>query len=344
MKTDSNKEQHNETLARYLCGEMSPEESRLFETEIAVIEDDQTSMENLKEQWSALKGYGAPKLPDTPMAWDRLHKRLVDENLVPAEPASLKIRNRTGFLKIAAAIVFVLGTIALIYININRKPAVEMVRLDTGNGENTLVKTLADGSVIYIAQNSFFSFPGEFKTGSRNVELKGEAFFDIAADPLKPFIIETDEAIIRVLGTAFNVSTNNGHGFELIVDRGTVKVTLKADPANSETVVAGEKIAAGQNGLVKTKNASGDATSWYKRRLNFKDESLQNIISVLNRNFNTNFALADPETGKHKLTVTFDNETAETMNELICVALNLKSQTIHGSVVFSENRERAKPD
>ena len=78
--------------------------------------------------------------------------------------------------------------------------------------------------------------------------------------------------------------------------------------------------------------------------MHFKDETLQNIINVLNRNFNTTFVLADNETGKRKLTVTFNNETAETMTELICVTLNLKSQTINGSVVLSENKEDAKQE
>jgi len=62
---------------------------------------------------------------------------------------------------------------------------------------------------------------------------------------------------------------------------------------------------------------------------------------VLNRNFNTTFVIAEKETGNRKLTVTFDRETVETMTELICETLNLKSQNINGSVVLSENKESA---
>ena len=109
-------------------------------------------------------------------------------------------------------------------------------------------------------------------------------------------------------------------------------------------VIAGEKISAVNHSLVRSKYVAAAAGSWYKQRMRFKDEKLQNIISVLNRNFNTNFVLANNETGNHKLTVTFENETAATMTGLICVALNLKSQTINGSVVLSEIREGAKPD
>jgi transmembrane sensor len=342
MKTEINNRQYDEKLARYLSGEMNDTELSAFVEEFAVSEDQKIRMESLKNQWSAMEEYNAVKTPHTRKAWDKLHDRLQNENLIPDQRVEAKRSLIYPLLKVAAAVLFLLGIGAVAFLAMNRKPAAGIVQLNTGNDAITLIKTLADGSVIYISQNSLFSFPEEFKPGSRNVELKGEAFFDIAPNPNKPFIIETEKAFIQVLGTAFNVKTHNGDGFELIVDRGKVKVTLKSDPANSEMVVAGEKITTVKNSLVKSKYVAGESSSWYKRRMHFKDEPLQNIISVLNRNFNTNFALADNITGKHKLTVTFDNETAETMTELICVTLNLKSQTVNGTVVFSESRDRSK--
>jgi len=291
---------------------------------------------------SAMKDYKEPKGPDTSKAWNKLHARLNDEKLIPTQIAAARRRLAPLFLRIAAVIVILAGIGSVIYLQMNRKPDVEMVRLDTANETNTLVKTLNDGSVIYIAQNSSFSFPEKFENESRNVELKGEAFFDIASNPDKPFIIETDVALIEVLGTAFNVKAQNGEGFELIVDRGKVKVTLKDDPSHSELVVAGEKVKSVKNNMVKTKQVAGYANIWYKQRMHFKDEPLFNIISVLNRNFNTTFVLAEEETGNRRLTVTFNKETSETMTELICATLNLKSQSKNGSVVLSENKENAK--
>jgi len=342
MKTIDNNQQYDETLAKYLSGEMSEVEFRAFENEIAVSEENKTSIEKMKKQWSAMKGYKEPKSPDTQNAWNKLHARLGEEKLIPTQMIEAKRSLVPGFIKVAAAILILVAAGAVIYLQTNPKPSIELVSVDTGNEANTLIKTLTDGSVIYIAQNSLFSFPKEFKSDTRNVELKGEAFFDIASNPEKPFIIETDEALIEVLGTAFNVKTQNGSGFELIVDRGKVKVTLKNDPSHSQLVVAGEKINEVRNSLVKTKQFDGQSNLWYKQRMHFKDESLQNIISVLNRNFNTTFAVAEKETGNRKLTVTFNNETAETMTQLICVTLNLKSQNINGSVVLSENREDAR--
>jgi len=342
MKINENNPQYTEMLAKYLSGEMSGVELSDFENEIAITEENKIRIEKMKKQWSAMKDYNEPQGPDTSKAWNKLHARLDDEKLIPTYFAGTKRRFMPLFLRTAAAILVLAGIGSVIYFQMNRKSAVEMVKLDTANETNTLVKTLDDGSVIYIAQNSSFSFPEKFENESRNVELKGEAFFDIASNPEKPFIIETDEAMIEVLGTAFNVKTQNGEGFELIVDRGKVKVTLKDDPSHYELVVAGEKVKTIKNNMVKTRHSADHANIWYKQRMHFKDESLHNIISVLNRNFNTTFVIAEKETGNRRLTVTFNKETAETMTELICATLNLKSQNINGSVVLSENKENAK--
>jgi ferric-dicitrate binding protein FerR (iron transport regulator) len=344
MKTNENRQTDTETLAKYLSDEMNGDELSDFEREIAVSEENKIRMEKMKKQWSAMKDYKEPKNPDTHKAWSRLHARLNDEKLIPTHFIRTKRRTLPLFLRAAAIILVLAGITSVIYLQMNRKPGIEMIRLDTANETNTLVKTLDDGSVIYIAQNSSFLFPEKFESEVRNVELKGEAFFDIASNPEKPFVIETDEALIEVLGTAFNVKTQNGEGFELIVDRGKVKVTLKADPSHSELVVAGEKVKTVKNNMVKTRNDADRADIWYKQRMHFKDESLQNIISVLNRNFNTTFVIAEKETGNRRLTVTFNNETAETMTELICATLNLKSQNINGSVVLSENKENTMPN
>jgi len=344
MKTNRDSQQHSETLARYMSGEMCEVELHAFEKEISVSEESKISIDTMKKQWSAMKEFNNPAKPDTRKAWDKLHHRLSDENLIPQQLAAPKISQVPNMIRAAAVIMVLLGISAVIYLNMKPKPAADLVQINTVNEVNTLIKTLADGSVIYIAQNSRFSFPKYFQSESRNVELEGEAFFDITPDKDKPFIIETDEAFIEVLGTSFNVKTKNDHSFELFVDKGKVKVTPKNNTSAGQLVVAGEMITSIAHNLVKSKHVQVNELAWYRQRMHFKDEPLQNIISVLNRNFNTTFVLAEKELGTHKMTATFHNETTETMTELICATLNLKSQTVNGSVVLSENKESAKPD
>ncbi len=69
--------------------------------------------------------------------------------------------------------------------------------------------TLADGTHIWLNSGSQLSYPSEFKTDSREVYLSGEAFFDVKANPNKPFYVITRDIKIKVLGTRFNVSSYN---------------------------------------------------------------------------------------------------------------------------------------
>ena len=105
----------------------------------------------------------------THQAWDKLYARLKADDLVPAREARAKNNLVYYGLRIAAVALILLGIGSVVYISMNGKPAVAMISLNTGNETNTLVKTLADGSVIYLSQNSLFSFPVEFAApGSAN--------------------------------------------------------------------------------------------------------------------------------------------------------------------------------
>jgi len=341
MRLNENNPHHIRLIARYLSGEMDEAELAGFEKQVFVFAENKLLINEMKEHWNLLHKYADNKIPDTRKAWNKLYTRLDDEQLIPAN-GPVK-RNYTMKLLRAAAIALILVAVgAIVYTGIFRKPKSEMVHLQTGTEGNTLITTLTDGSVIYLAQNSSFSFPKEFDLKARNVELSGVAFFDIAPDPGKPFIIETEKAFIQVLGTAFNLKTINGSNFELLVDRGKVKVTLKSNPNGQELVVAGEKITSVNNNFVKSKRTPADVLSWYTKRMQFKDETLENIISVINRNFNTIFVIADKKNGKRRLTVTFNNDSISTMTELICTTLNLKSQTINDSILLLDNKVGAK--
>ncbi len=337
MKTAENSREYFEELAMYLSGEMDDAAMAAFEAQLAGSAEELKTIEEMKAKWKAMENYREPVQPDVRKAWNKLHTRLSNENLIPAGNAARVNRFMPAWLRVAAVMIVLAGVAAVFHFGSNRKPKAVMVQINTMNEQNTLIKTLADGSVVYLAQNTVFSFPKEFENDTRNVELKGEAFFDVTPDPGKPFTIETGEAIIEVLGTAFNVKTSNSSHFELTVDRGKVKVTMKNNPGKSEFVSAGEMVTAINSHVVKSKNTSSASHAWYTRKMQFKDESLQNILSVLNRNFNTTFVTANQEIGNRKLTVTFGGETPETMAELICQALNLKSQAKNGTIILSDN-------
>ena len=93
----------------------------------------------------------------------------------------------------------------------------------------------------WMAGNTSLKFPEHFSSDRREVSLQGNALFEVAGNRKRPFVIETEDTRIEVLGTAFNVKSNDSSPFELSVQRGEVKVTLKKDGQDIH-VKAGETV------------------------------------------------------------------------------------------------------
>ena len=188
----------------------------------------------------------------------------------------------------------------------------------------TLVTTLEDGSVVFLAKETSIRYPEHFVSDKREVSLQGDAFFDVAKKQKQPFWIDTKEVKIEVLGTAFSVKSVEDAPFRLSVQRGTVRVTLKK--RNKECYVkAGETVVLQSQQLLLSSTENAGELNRYLKHVCFKDESLGHILKVMNMNAGSSqIRVASPALEKRKLTVEFSNESPETVATLIAYALNLK--------------------
>lgn len=332
MKLTINNPKDSEIIARYLAGEMSSDETLQFEERIESLPDNKNVIAEMKNHWKQIGNYQEGKRIDANNAWNKLYNRLDNDQLIPQEREIQQFRVPV-MVRWAASIIVLMTIAGLSYFTLFSNK-VELISLQTGNDSNTLVQTLKDGSVIYLSNNTTFSYPTEFNPKTRNVSLSGEAFFDIAPNPKQPFVIETDEAIIEVLGTAFNVKSEKDKQFELIVERGKVRVTLKSDPSKSVIVLPGEKITNIGSQLNKIKTENLLYSAWKKHRMQFKDESLGNIIHVINLNYNSKIQLQNQELNDQRLTVTFDKNSIKQITKLICASLNLSMEVQPDSTII----------
>jgi len=229
---------------------------------------------------------------------------------------------RHAALKWAASLA-ILVTATLFIINGVNTSRPEMLSMYNNDENSTYVSTLEDGSVVYLAGNSTLSYPEHFKKSKRVVFLKGDAFFEVSKNPDAPFIIETGLMKIEVLGTSFNVKSNGGAYPSLSVNTGVVKVTLKSD-GQSTKIVAGETVLIQSDRLHKIDTQDLEQFSRYSERMHFKDERLSDVIRVINRRLNGVHMEIAPELEERLLTATFSNNSADSMAQLICIALNLK--------------------
>ncbi len=159
----------------------------------------------------------------------------------------------------------------------------ELIEKNVPFGAKNTIK-LADGSVVRLNAGSKLIFPEHFTRDIRTVELKGEAFFDVAKDENRPFIIKTGEISTQVLGTSFNVRYHeNEENIEVALISGIVKIN---DSRGNEIFLKPSEMAVyskNDKNLQKKNFNVRLITSWKDNILVFEKASIQQIKEKLER-------------------------------------------------------------
>ncbi|WP_353718804.1 FecR domain-containing protein [Dyadobacter sp. 676] len=152
---------------------------------------------------------------------------------------------------------------------------------------------LEDGTQVTLNAGSSLTYPATFEKDSRKVSLTGEAFFDVAHQNGKPFIVNTQKLQIRVLGTRFNVGSYPGEETARVaVVSGKVSVQNRAKSADHVILTAGEFALGTVAGLQKSNIDSAAVLAWQNGQLNFKDETFKTVAAALERRYNVRIRVA----------------------------------------------------
>ncbi|KAA6315475.1 hypothetical protein EZS27_034069 [termite gut metagenome] len=260
----------------------------------------------------------------TDQAWSNLHKRFEQDNLLPVEVVSRRAIMQSFTKKaVCAAVLLCLIVSVFAWLYDKNTPKTEVLTLHNGKGEPTLITTFEDGSVIYLSEQTSLEYPVRFAEDKREVFLQGNAFFEVNGNGEQPFIINTKSALIEVKGTTFNIKSPDETRFSLSVRHGEVKVTSKKD-GKSVHVNAGETATLHSDVLQTLQINDFDFFDEYLTHVSFKDQSLSDIVRIINESANSIQVKVSPELGDRLITGTFSNTSPETMVELICTVLNLQ--------------------
>ena len=123
----------------------------------------------------------------------------------------------------------------------------------------------------------------------------------------------------------------------MIVESGVVSVSSKVITQQTIVANAGDRVTMVNNQLAK-RTIQQTTPSWKKQRIQFKDETLANIIFVINRNFNANIILENPGLENRRLTVTFHNNSINSMVEVICATLALDALYVNNTIIISPKK------
>lgn len=283
------------------------------------------------KQWNEMGKTGNKTRIDVDKAWNKIYSR-IEENGLLSKTVTIERRfTMRTVMRIAAAVLIIIGLGTTMFL-LNRNVPGNNIAIASSSEERNIEVSLPDGSKVYLNRNSELRYDKDMMgKGTRNVRLKGEAFFDITHDPSKPFIIDAGKASIKVLGTSFSVLTNNTeNAVEVYVKTGTVMLT---DNSGTKNLVLEPGFIGTMDSYRSSKVANYDPNylSWNTDLLVYDGKTLDVVLKDLKKVFNIDAVADDPFILRESITSTFDNQPQDTIIRIICTTFNL-SYSKDGSI------------
>lgn len=309
---------------KYLLGEATPEEREQVEQWAAASDANKKQLEQLRYIWTETKKLEAASSADEQAAWQRFKQRIDKQNTTTK---TIPLGRRTNWMRIAATLILMIGGSWMAYIYLYSAGTITLA-----SGDAVLSQTLPDGSTITLNKNATVKYPKKFTGSTREVTLDGEAFFNVAADKQKPFIIHANEADIEVVGTSFNVKTNTNQT-EVVVETGVVQVSkkLKGVVLNPK-----EKATVKKNTELPIKEKTEDELHNYYRTKAFvcNNTPLSRLVPVLNDAYGANIVISNTELNDLRITTTFNNESLDNILEVLSGTFNINIVKKDGQIVL----------
>ncbi len=319
----------NETfIARYLAGEASPEEAQVLEDWLQSSPANRRQFEDYNLAWTAAGKTAGHLLPPVVEEWQRVSQQLDNR------PRTKTLTRKRSLIRYAlAASILLIVSAGISYFLLRREKAVfpELITIRSMNSIRSV--QLPDHSTVVLNTGSTLTAPDSFATERREVNLHGEAWFDVAHDAAKPFQVNIDPVNIRVLGTSFNLSDNrNNNTIDLEVATGKV---LMSNGRDSLVVSAGQSGVYDRStgGFVLLQAFDPNSLGYATRHFNFSDHSLDTIGHYLEKAYGKPVRFENPALSHCKMTGEFENESLEYILDVIAATLKI-NYTIRNNVIY----------
>lgn len=304
-----------ELLFSYCEGKLSSDERKHVEEWISASKENEELAKTVHElYWAA----------DTLSVMDKVD---ADKALKKANGKLVRRKFKTVFLwaERAAAIMFIpLLSAYLLQIKNSDVAEARMMEIRTNPGMTTAF-VLPDGTNVSLNSGSVLRYPEFFSEDKREVELIGEAFFDVTKDPNKRFVVKTSgDERVEVLGTSFNMEAFPGDSI-LSTTLLEGKVRFVSD-AGSVQMNPGEKLVYNnKTSKAKLTKTNGEAeTAWKYGKIIFDNTPFNEVLRMLSKRFNVDFVVKNEKYRKDSFTGTFSTLRLEQVLDVFSISSKIK--------------------
>lgn len=357
-------------MAKKLSGEATPEELQELELLLRSNPDLHYPMQTVSAMWK-LGAAEDRQAPEDAFArhLERMQELKIDfeSQFAVATPrgvgktylsfrSRLKKRHRKVMIGLSVAAAILLGMFfavnySFFHTEISSHPADNIAKVDneisTHNGSKTHL-VMPDGTLVWLNAGSRLTYDRNFGAAYREVTLTGEAFFDVARNAERPFVIHTARIDVKVLGTRFNVkSYPTDRTTEATLIRGSIEVSIKDRPSEKIILKPNEKLVVanddstlhrnvhshhavnGDESLVSIRKPTYETvtgaiieTSWVDNKLVFQDEEFSELAARMERWYGVEIRFDNFRLEAWRFTGTFQNETIQQALEALKLTAN----------------------
>ena len=343
-----------DAIARFHAGESTPQETAAVQGWLAAHPDEAAALDSLNDVTGKLSSATPPGL-DVEAALRRVHDRRNADQVVSidsqraarraSQPVPARRWQRVATLA-AASIVLAVGARMVWHSarDTGYTPSSSATQTyATAVGQRDSVR-LPDGTRVVLAPESEMRVAAGYGGDVREVELRGEAYFDVHHDEERPFLVRAGGAAIRDLGTTFTVRATNGQSVRVAVTSGTVSLApAKAEPSSAVVLKPGDAgtIAIDGRVLVERAGVVETDTAWARGRLVFREAPVSVVRDELRRWYGIDLQM-DPAFATRHLSMTFDDEPVERVLEVIALSLGGELSRQGTTAVIKQGPARAR--
>ncbi|MCW0482827.1 FecR family protein [Gaoshiqia sediminis] len=308
-------------ILRQLNGEATPEEKDFFSQWLLAKPENFDLFIEIKKLW------------ETPMSRDLKFddtKALMRINQATTRKRQI---NWHHYATRIAAIVIILVTIGSIafhrFVKVQPENVItENIKLITKTsspGEQLRI-TLPDASVAHLNAGSTICYPEKFTGHSRDINLIGEAFFEVTKDSLRPFIVSSANITTTVLGTSFNIKAFNDQNITVTVATGKVKVENMQEDMIGEIMLLPNEQASynkNENRFTRQEVDARHYLAWTEGIIRFNNDDLQEVANMLERWYQVSIRLEVPRDEKIHIKGSYKDKKLYTILDGLSYMYNL---------------------
>ena len=311
-------------ILKYLEKTASPEEIRQLREWIALSEENADYFQEIRNIWEVATPTVDPEKIDTGKALAQVKSRIHATSQVPAK----KTRFITYCQRIAAILLLpaIIAIVALMMKKDHQEPLIAYNEVTAPYGMVSSL-TLPDSSKVWLNAGSTLKYPAAFTSNVREVEMSGEAYFEVHADKEHPFIVNTGDLKVTATGTAFNICSF-AKAQEEVITLVTGKVAVSQEN-NIKHLLPGQQLnyQRASKSMEITDIDTYKYISWKDGILAFRDDPLKSIFNRLEQVYQVRFILKDTSINQFTYRATFKGETLDEILDYMGMSIPITFRT-----------------